>query len=96
MIFSAFWQEGCQFHGAYECYSEKHNSRTLVCVVGQGRKQQVGARENDLLREFGSFGTHIADAQVRQLLRSVDTDGDGVIEYSEFVAMFGGLKEKPK
>ena len=33
---------------------------------------------------------------MRQLLRSVDTDGDGVIEYSEFVAMFGGLKEKPK
>ena len=34
-------------------------------------------------------GTHMADSQIRQLLRSIDTDGDGVIEYPEFVAKFG-------
>lgn len=37
--------------------------------------------------------THIADAQIRQLMRSIDTDGDGVIQYNEFVAKFG-LKKK--
>ena len=39
-------------------------------------------------------GTHIADAQIRQLVRSIDTDGDGLIQYNEFVAKFG-LQEKP-
>lgn len=32
---------------------------------------------------------HMADSQIRQLLRSIDTSGDGVIEYPEFVAKFG-------
>ena len=34
-------------------------------------------------------GDHLADAQIRQLMRSIDTDGDGVIEYAEFINKFG-------